>query len=660
MTFSPAAADDSSLNNEQGEQVTVPVLGNDLGDLDPTTVRIIDGEDTPVTSLFVPGEGSWTVDAETGAITFTPLLGFSGNPTPITYEVTDDLGESTRADVTVTYAPVATDDVSGGNPLDAAVPVDVTANDLGDLDPTSVRIVSGEERLTELVVDGQGTWTVDAETGVITFTPAEGYEGNPTPITYEVTDVEGETSQAEVVVTYLPQAEPDASRNNSQGDPVTVDVLANDRGDLDPASVRIVDDEARVTELVVEGEGTWTVDAETGAITFAPEEGFSGNPTPITYEVTHAGVAPATATVTVTFVPGAVDDESLDNALDEPVPVDVTANDLGDLDPTTVRIVSGEERLTELVVDGQGTWTVDAETGVITFTPAEGYEGNPTPITYEVTDVEGETSQAEVVVTYLPQAEPDASRNNSQGDPVTVDVLANDRGDLDPASVRIVDDEARVTELVVEGEGTWTVDAETGAITFAPEEGFSGNPTPITYEVTHAGETTATAEVVVTYAPQARNDESRGNRVGTAVSVDVLANDLGQLVPTSVRIVDGEARVTELVVPGQGTWTVDAETGAIVFAPEAGFTGDPDPITYEVTDVEGNATQATVTIDYDQPVDDDGEVGAGGQGDAPATGDGGFMPSAGGAALWLLLLGASAVVVGAGVTRWSRRRTRLS
>jgi CshA-type fibril repeat protein len=35
-------------------------------------------------------------------------------------------------------------------------------------------------------------------------------------------------------------------------------------------------------------------------------------------------------------------------------------------------------------------------------------------------------------------------------------------------------------ELVVSGEGTWTVDPVTGAITFTPETGFTGNPTPIT------------------------------------------------------------------------------------------------------------------------------------------------------------------------------------
>ncbi|MEJ6490823.1 cadherin-like domain-containing protein, partial [Leucobacter sp. USCH14] len=172
-------------------------------------------------------------------------------------------------------------------------------------------IVDGEELLTELVVEGEGTWTVDPETGAISFAPEEGFSGNPAPITYQVTDTEGETTTATVRITYVPEAIADESLGNALGSTVTVPVLGNDLGALDSASVRIVDGEELVTELVVEGEGSWTVDAETGAISFAPEEGFSGNPTPITYQVTDTEGETTTATVRITYVPEAIADESL-------------------------------------------------------------------------------------------------------------------------------------------------------------------------------------------------------------------------------------------------------------------------------------------------------------------------------------------------------------
>ncbi|WP_265090120.1 Ig-like domain-containing protein [Psychrobacter fjordensis] len=54
-------------------------------------------------------------------------------------------------------------------------------------------------------------------------------------------------------------------------------------------------------------------------------------------------------------------------------------------------------------------------------------------------------------------------------------------------------------------------------------------------------------------------------------------------------------------VLSEGTWSV----GAITFTPEAGFTGDPTPISYTVDDNTGETSnEATVTIDYPQAIND--------------------------------------------------------
>ncbi|WP_452223837.1 Ig-like domain-containing protein, partial [Lacinutrix chionoecetis] len=63
---------------------------------------------------------------------------------------------------------------------------------------------------------------------------------------------------------------------------------------------------------------------------------------------------------------------------------------------------------------------------------------------------------------------------------------------------------------------------------------------------------------------------------------------------------DGDGDNDELVVPGEGTWTVDDTTGAVTFTPEAGFTGDPTPIDYNVEDNDGNVSNdSTITLDFD-------------------------------------------------------------
>ena len=415
-----------------------------------------------------------------------------------------------------------------------------------------------------------------------------------------------------------PELTPDESLGNPEGSTVVVDVLGNDPSiDIDPTTVMIIDPATGlpVTSLVVPGEGTWTVDPVTGAITFIPEPGFTGDPTPITYEAADTnGTVAEPVEVVVTYAPELADDESLGNPEGSTVVVDVLGNDPSiDIDPTTVMIIDPATGLpvTSLVVPGEGTWTVDPVTGAITFIPEPGFPGDPTPITYEAADFDGHLAEpVEVVVTYLPLGEipDDENLNNVAGTAVVVDILAND-GDVDPTSVQLIDPATGLPiagDLVVPGEGTWTVDPVTGALTFTPEPGFLGDPTPIDYSVNNAQGIPVEATAVVTYlAPEPiPSDENLNNVAGTAVTVDILAND-GDVDPTSVQLVDPVTSLPvtgDLVVPGEGTWTVDPVSGALTFTPEDSFTGDPTPVDYVVTSVLGAVVTATATITYADPV----------------------------------------------------------
>ncbi|MCA9220727.1 MAG: cadherin-like domain-containing protein, partial [Planctomycetales bacterium] len=89
-----------------------------------------------------------------------------------------------------TNAPVANDDFAK---TDGVAVVDVLANDGdidGNLDPTSVTIA---------VPPRHGRVVVDAETGVVTYTPNHGFRGIET-LVYQVTDLAGEVSQAVVTI----------------------------------------------------------------------------------------------------------------------------------------------------------------------------------------------------------------------------------------------------------------------------------------------------------------------------------------------------------------------------------------------------------------------------------------------------------------------------
>jgi large repetitive protein len=629
IDYVPVATDDSSSGHATGTAVTVNVLANDTTGDTPvaSTVRIVGAGGTPVTSLTVTGQGEWTVNTTTGAITFTPQSGYTGDPTPIQYTVQDNDGTtSNAATVTIDYVqipPVANNDSSPAN-SPGSVTLNVTTNDTdanGDLLVSTVDLDPGTLGIqTSLTVAGQGTWTVDSS-GNVTFTPVSGFTLDPTPITYTVSDATGLVSNpATITIDYVPVASDDTTLGNTSGTPVTVDVLANDdTGDVvDPATVQIVgaDPASDGRTKTVLGEGVWEVDRDTGEITFTPEAGFTTDPTPIEYTVQdEEGNTSDPAEVRVgyeQFPPVAEDDESLGN-LPGPVVLNVTGNDSdpnGDLDVSTVDLdptTSGIQGL--LVVSGEGTWEVD-NLGNVTFTPETGFTGDPDPIQYTVSDSTGRVSDpAWITVDYVPVATPDTSTGNTTGTPVTVDVLDNDTtGDtVVPTTVQIVgaDPGSNGRTLTVPGQGVWTADPTTGEITFTPQSGYTGDPTPIQYTVADDdGNTSQPAQVTVDYNqfPPVAVGDSRLAQPAGPVTLNVTGNDSdpnGDLLVSTVDLNPGLAGIqNSLLVAGQGTWTVNA-AGDVTFTPVAGFTGDPTPIPYTVSDATGLVSnQATITIDY--------------------------------------------------------------
>ncbi|MBH0007715.1 Ig-like domain-containing protein, partial [Psychrobacter sp. SWN149] len=194
-------------------------------------------------------------DPTTGAVTFTPEADFTGDPTPVEYVVSDTTGlTSEPATITIDYpqtAPVAVNDAKSGA-SGATVDVAVVGNDTdpeNDIDPTSVLITVSPAGGTiaadgkSVDVAGEGSWVVDPVSGDITFTPEDGFTGDPTPISYTVNDATGLTSNPATVTIDYPQSAPVAVNDNesgTSGSPVVVAVVGNDtdpENDIDPTSV---------------------------------------------------------------------------------------------------------------------------------------------------------------------------------------------------------------------------------------------------------------------------------------------------------------------------------------------------------------------------------------------------------------------------------------
>jgi len=621
---------------KQDESIKLDPLANDESGqgtgLDPLSLVLIDPADGSLKKLVkVAGQGSYQLNPD-GTVTFDPLPAFTGSATTLKYRVSDWFDQAARSTITISITaitPTATDD-SRTTPFDTTVTVPVLANDkAGDpsapLIPGSLVLKDPADGLfrTTVTVPGEGAYKVQG--GSVVFDPLPSFTGSTKDLIYRVADDNGTTASAvlRISVGVAPIALPD-NASTLQNVTVTVNVLSNDSpgtdAELVPASVVV---QAPVAQrdgfgksVTVPGQGTYTVQSS-GAIQFDPLPAFRGRATPITYRVSDSNKSTATATLGLTATPVfpfTVDDTAI-TPFNQPVTVKVLANDKpGDasapLIPGSVVLKDPADGVFRKNVTrpGEGSYAAAAD-GAITFTPAKDYQGLTSPATYRVTDGNGTTAEGLLFLTVGkgPEAKPDTG-TTKQNLELTVDPLANDKpgtdAELEKTSVQVFGtNRAWGRTITIAGQGTYKVNVVTGKIAFDPVPTFSG-PSSIAYQVTDTSGNKAMSTVTVTVTaivPVAADDKA-DTAFDTAVTVPVLANDKpgdpsAPLVPGSVRVIDPATGdpVSSLRVPGQGTFTVQPD-GGVRLMPEDGSTGATTPVTYQVSDANGTAGKATLTV----------------------------------------------------------------
>ena len=458
-------------------------------------------------------------------------------------------------------------------------------------------------------------------------------------------DPKGNVIEAVVTKTVValgpPVATDDVNSDNEAGDVVTIDILTNDRlqnGSVVNPELVTVDLNSIIagiqTELLVNGEGYYTYDIISGEVTFDPQDGFTIDASPITYILTENLTGRSdNATINVEYNEGepfAINDISSGHKPGNIVNINILANDrLSDNTQAFIDLVTVDFNPTlpgiqhELIVAGVGSWVYNPETGIITFTPEQGFTTDPALFRYLLTEnLTGLSDEGRVTIGYIeepPTASDDSNIDNNPGNTLTFNILANDKlSDGTPAtSGRVTLDidlemEGIQTELIVDGEGVWNYNPETGTITFTPKTGFTKSPTPIIYTLTE--DLTGLYDegtITITYKeipPVASDDSSTGNKPGIAATVNILVNDrLSDDTPAlqgSVTIdlnPELQGVQIELIVPEQGTWRYNRLTGMVTFTPLAGFTSDPTPIIYFLTEnVTGLSDNAIITVDYSE------------------------------------------------------------
>lgn len=556
ITFDPTANDEAGLDGDGTPLDRSSVVFTSTGL--PADAEL----STDHRTLTLPGQGVYTVGS-LGTVTFTPADGFAGSVSPVIYQISDGAGQSDTAviDMAVTPAKPTEKDVTGSTAQDKKVTVSLSATPGNASTPivwstAKLGSVGDDEPSadgTSLTVTGEGTYvlTTTSTGATVVFTPAKGYSGTASSVPYTVEDSAGNVaSGADITITVtpvVPTASPD-EKSTPQNTPVTVQPLGNDdagRSDipLDPATVRLrtlganapTDDGLKLT---VPGEGTYSVNATNGLVTFTPAQGFHGVATPVTYQVADADgtVATSTIRITVTGVTPSASNDVGSTKQGAPVTIDPLRNDTAGgaatpLDATTVQLTTkGLKGATlsddgrTLKVPGEGTYTVDAKTGAVTFAPLTAFVGVATPVTYTVADVDGQRASATITIS-VPKADQVARADigtTKEGDPITIDPLTNDTAPsgaawdtrsvilLLPAGVPGATLSADARTLTIPGEGVYTVDPVTGKITFTPEDGFTGTATPIQYSVADVNGVRSIARVSITVTGAAANPIAAG------------------------------------------------------------------------------------------------------------------------------------------------------
>ncbi len=194
-----------------------------------------------------------------------------------------------------------------------AVLLNITANDTddGSIDITSIDIDPATPGDQKTLTTSDGTWIVD-NTGKVTFTPKDDWSGFQSSIFYTIKDNDGILSApAKLTVSYghPPVALDDSSTNNTIGDSVNINPLANDsdadgNNTLDKTSVVFVGSgiSADGKTKTVANEGTWRINPVSGEITFVPLASFSGDPADVQYTISdNAGNLSNAATVKIDY-----------------------------------------------------------------------------------------------------------------------------------------------------------------------------------------------------------------------------------------------------------------------------------------------------------------------------------------------------------------------
>ena len=644
--------------------------GNDKVALVPSTLTLVNADGAKVTSVTVPNEG--TYELNNGVITFTPLPTFHGKASGVSVQAEDVNGKVAKTTYTPTVTevrPVGTD--AGSEGIQGAVQEGTPTFKSGN---ENIPMTVSATNPAKLLVDGQsvadttipakddqgqqvGTYTIEPATGKVTFTPNPGFSGTPVPATVQAKDGNGTPTTATytpVVKAAVPSGDNQVTsdiqgakqtvtpvftpgKNTVNNQEVSVPFEATSKAKLiDPSKTG---DEREVTTLVVENQGTYTID-DNGVVTFTPLPTFKGEATAVSIERKDKNGTPATATfkpnvvgvtpsatpATTTKVQGATQETPVTFTPGKAT-IGTTEKSVP-MDPNAYKLLGGENGTTPLDTvpamseDGTkevGTYTIKVVEGkpVVTFTPTDKtYTGKLKPVTVQGKDTNG----SEATTTYTPEITPivptaeNGTTEGPQGVEQTGSVTFKPGKEPGTENTPVAIDKTKMTLLGTDGNpvesltvskdgkeiGTYTLVKDssgvpTGEVKFTPtDKSYVGEVPAVTVQVKDANGTAAKA----TYTPTLTKVTPTGKDKASTGLQGKVQTGKPEFTPGSPEVpMDDEVAATfedgniTKTFDKVGTYTV-AKDGTVTFTPDKAFSGEAPLVTVKRVDKNGTSVTA--------------------------------------------------------------------
>ncbi|WJW93806.1 Ig-like domain-containing protein [Enterobacter pseudoroggenkampii] len=596
-----------------------------------STVHIMNNG-TQIGTAVVDGSGNWS---------FTPTAPLGDGSYALRVYATDAAGNASAnssvfaftVDTAAPGVPVVTsviDDVApvtgtltSGNTTNDARP---TFNGTGDVGATVHVIVDGSE-IGTAVVNAQGNWT---------FTPGTDLGDGPHAITFNATDVAGNTGSTTTpfnltVDTGVPSAPVISTAGDNVGSIQTPLSSGQSTDDTTPTLNGTATANATVT-VYENGQPVGTVQADgTGAWSFTPSAPLASGSHTWTATVTDAAgnVSPISPDFTLIIDTAAPNAPVISQAIDDvgsitgPLTSGQTTDDtvprlVGTSEPfATVKIYEGTTLVGTGTADSGGNWSI-----LLTTTLASG----PHSFTAQATDAAGNTSVSSTSFSLTVDTTPPAlpvltSIVDDVGNAATPIANGGITNDAQPTLSGTAEAGSTV-KIFDNGVQIGSVTATGGAWSFTPSPALSNGAHTLTFTATDAvGNASApTAGYVInvdTLPPAAPVISSVIDDVGSVTGPVTGTNPTNDTRPTlsgtaeanaTVRIYDGITLVGTVTADGSGNWTLPQTTTALAEGTHN--------FTATATDAAGNTSVAsavtTIIVDTIAPTAPTGTFNADG------------------------------------------------